>query len=123
VLDLEFVDLCIALLDNKNEFYCRQEVIMPQYGIFLICVFVCASVACGGNWPQWRGPYFNGSTDEKNRMLTFDLLAGGRYINMDGDVDIRDYSCSTLTSLGIGDIIPSNEFAVSLTCLEAIAGL
>jgi outer membrane protein assembly factor BamB len=24
----------------------------------------CAAQA--GNWPQWRGPYFNGSTDEKN---------------------------------------------------------
>ncbi len=32
------------------------------------------------------------------------------------------YSYSTLTSLGIGDIVPTNEFAVSLTCLEAIAG-
>ena len=32
------------------------------------------------------------------------------------------YSYSTLTSLGIGDILPTNEFTVSLTCLEAIAG-
>jgi len=32
------------------------------------------------------------------------------------------YSYSTLTSLGLGDIIPTNDFAVSLTCLEAIAG-
>lgn len=32
------------------------------------------------------------------------------------------YSYSTLTSLGIGDIVPTNQFAVSLTCLEAIAG-
>ena len=32
------------------------------------------------------------------------------------------YSYSTLTSLGIGDIIPINDFAVSLTCLEAIGG-
>ena len=32
------------------------------------------------------------------------------------------YSYSTLTSLGIGDIVPTNKFAVSLTCLEAIAG-
>ena len=32
------------------------------------------------------------------------------------------YSYSTLTSLGVGDITPSNAFAVSLTCLETIAG-
>ena len=32
------------------------------------------------------------------------------------------YSYSTLTSLGIGDITPSNDFAISLTCLETIAG-
>jgi hypothetical protein len=32
------------------------------------------------------------------------------------------YSYSTLTTLGIGDIIPTNDLAVSLTCLEAIGG-
>jgi hypothetical protein len=32
------------------------------------------------------------------------------------------YSYSTLTTLGIGDITPTNDFAISLTCLEAIAG-
>jgi outer membrane protein assembly factor BamB len=60
------LDSGIALLDNKSEFYCRQEVIMRKYGFFLIFVFVGASVACGNNWPHWRGPYFNGSTNEKN---------------------------------------------------------
>lgn len=32
------------------------------------------------------------------------------------------YSYSTLTSLGLGDITPTNDFAISLTCLEAISG-
>lgn len=32
------------------------------------------------------------------------------------------YSFSTLTSLGLGDITPTNNFAISFTCLEAIAG-
>ena len=32
------------------------------------------------------------------------------------------YSYSTLTTLGIGDIIPTSDLAVSLTCLEAIGG-
>lgn len=29
-------------------------------------LLLAASVAQAGNWPQWRGPFFNGSTDEKN---------------------------------------------------------
>jgi voltage-gated potassium channel len=32
------------------------------------------------------------------------------------------YSYSTLTSLGLGDITPADDLAISLTCLEAIAG-
>lgn len=34
--------------------------------LFAAIVLAVASVVCAGEWPQWRGPYFNGSTDEKN---------------------------------------------------------
>ena len=37
-----------------------------RYGPLLACVLATASLAHGGDWPQWRGPFFNGSTDEKN---------------------------------------------------------
>jgi outer membrane protein assembly factor BamB len=33
---------------------------------FLILMLVFGSVAQAGDWPHWRGPFFNGSTDEKN---------------------------------------------------------
>ncbi len=39
---------------------------MRKYCTFLIFVLVVVSVVRAGDWPQWRGPYFNGSTDEKN---------------------------------------------------------
>ncbi|MGD8499038.1 MAG: PQQ-binding-like beta-propeller repeat protein [Phycisphaerales bacterium] len=39
---------------------------MRKYSVFVIFVFVGVCVARAGDWPQWRGPYFNGSTDEKN---------------------------------------------------------
>jgi outer membrane protein assembly factor BamB len=32
---------------------------------FLVLIVVC-SLARAEDWPHWRGPYFNGSTDEKN---------------------------------------------------------
>jgi outer membrane protein assembly factor BamB len=32
---------------------------------FLVLIVVC-SAARAEDWPHWRGPYFNGSTDEKN---------------------------------------------------------
>ena len=34
--------------------------------LFLGFVLAGLSIAQAGNWPHWRGPYFNGSTDEKN---------------------------------------------------------
>ena len=37
-----------------------------KYGPFLVFVLVTASLAEAGDWPQWRGPFFNGSTDEKD---------------------------------------------------------
>ncbi|UCG60058.1 MAG: PQQ-binding-like beta-propeller repeat protein [Phycisphaerales bacterium] len=32
----------------------------------LSCALFSASVAGAGNWPHWRGPHFNGSSEEKN---------------------------------------------------------
>ncbi len=39
---------------------------MKMYYKFMILMFVVGSVAHAGDWPHWRGPYFNGSSDEKN---------------------------------------------------------
>lgn len=39
---------------------------MRMFCKFLIFIIVAGPVAWAGNWPHWRGPYFNGSTDEKN---------------------------------------------------------
>ncbi len=39
---------------------------MLKYAKFLMFVFLGSSIACAGNWPHWRGPNFDGSTDEKN---------------------------------------------------------
>jgi len=39
---------------------------MRMYCKFLIFMLVAGSIAQAGDWPHWRGPYFNGSTDEKN---------------------------------------------------------
>jgi len=36
-----------------------------KYLTFATLLLLAASVARAGDWPQWRGPFFNGSTDEK----------------------------------------------------------
>ncbi len=42
------------------------ETLMRKYCIiFLVFVFAIVSTVRAADWPQWRGPYFNGSTDEK----------------------------------------------------------
>ena len=66
VLDSEFIGLGMLLLADKNEILEGHNAVMRKYCLFLIFVLVGVSVACAGDWPHWRGPYFNGSTDEKN---------------------------------------------------------
>jgi len=56
----------MPLLDDKSEIFRMQEVVMRKYCVFAVFVLVCVSAAFGGDWPHWRGPYFNGSTDEKS---------------------------------------------------------
>lgn len=63
---------------------------MPRYGTLLIFLFVAASVAVGSDWPQWRGPYFNGSTDEKDLPSTW-----SRTENVAWSVDLAGCSAAT----------------------------
>ena len=51
-------------MEEKNIFLKREETIMWNYSKLLVFVLLGASVVCAGQWPQWRGPNFNGSTDE-----------------------------------------------------------
>ncbi len=37
-----------------------------KYRVFVAIVAISISAAHAADWPQWRGPNFNGSTDEKN---------------------------------------------------------
>jgi outer membrane protein assembly factor BamB len=39
---------------------------MLKYGVLMVLVLAAVSGAPAANWPQWRGPQFNGSTDERN---------------------------------------------------------
>jgi outer membrane protein assembly factor BamB len=43
-------------------------------GLLAISLFVTHSFA--GNWPHWRGPHFDGSTDEKNLPAEFSKTQG-----------------------------------------------
>ena len=76
MLECEFIDSGMPLLNDKSDFFRMQEVIMRKYCIFLVFVLVCVSAAFGGDWPHWRGPYFNGSTDEKNLPSNWSTTEG-----------------------------------------------
>jgi len=43
-----------------------MSVMKMKLGSFSVLVMIVASLAQAGDWPQWRGPHFNGSTEEKN---------------------------------------------------------
>jgi outer membrane protein assembly factor BamB len=56
----------MPLFDDKNEIVGRHKITMRKYCTFLVFVSVTISIAQAGDWPHWRGPYYNGSTNEKN---------------------------------------------------------
>jgi outer membrane protein assembly factor BamB len=42
-----------------------MKYIARSFVLFAAAISLCANAAAA-NWPQWRGPHFNGSSDEKN---------------------------------------------------------
>jgi len=63
---------------------------MRKYCMFLGFVLAVVSIAQAGNWPHWRGPYFNGSTDEKNLPSDW-----SRTENISWSVDLAGSSAAT----------------------------
>ena len=79
-----------SLLDDKNETLGRHEIFMRKYCTFFVFVLVAVSVARANDWPQWRGPYFNGSTDEKDLPSNW-----SRTDNVAWSVDLAGSSAAT----------------------------
>ena len=86
----------MPLLDIRNEIFRMQEVFMRKYYIFVVFVLVVVSVTCAGDWPHWRGPYFNGSTDEKDLPSSWSQTEGIAW-----SVDLP--GCSAATAIIWGD--------------------
>lgn len=61
-----------------------------RVGAFLAFVLTTVSLAEAGNWPQWRGPSFNGSSDEKNLPSSF-----SRTENIAWSVDLPSAAAAT----------------------------
>jgi len=66
MFDLELTSAGESLLDGKKTKFLEVKMFMRKYCTLLVLVLVAVSVARAGNWPHWRGPHFNGSTDEKD---------------------------------------------------------
>lgn len=49
---------------------------MRKYSIFVVFMLAGVSAAFGGDWANWRGPYYNGSTDEKNLPTSWSQTEG-----------------------------------------------
>ncbi|HEX8137409.1 MAG TPA: PQQ-binding-like beta-propeller repeat protein, partial [Pyrinomonadaceae bacterium] len=39
------------------------------FALIVVFVVACSPAARAGNWPQWRGPQLNGTSDERNLPL------------------------------------------------------
>jgi len=66
-----------------------------KYYIFLVLVLAALSIAQANDWPQWRGPYFNGSTNEKNLPTDW-----SKTDNIAWSVDLAGCSAATPIILG-----------------------
>jgi len=44
---------------------------MRKFLVSGLAITLLAAASHAGNWPQWRGPHFNGSADEKNLPVQF----------------------------------------------------
>ena len=67
-----------------------------KYYLCLALVLLVLSIAQANDWPQWRGPYFNGSTDEKNLPTDWTKTD-----NIAWSVDLP--GCSAATPIIFGD--------------------
>ena len=67
-----------------------------KYYPFLLIVLLILSTARAEDWPQWRGPYFNGSTTEKNLPTDW-----SKTDNIAWYVDLA--GCSAATPIILGD--------------------
>jgi outer membrane protein assembly factor BamB len=90
VLDFVYFDSDMPLLDGRNELFRIQGVVMRRCCIFAVLVLVFVSAAFGSDWPHWRGPYFNGSTDEKGLPSNW-----SRTENVAWSVDLAGCSAAT----------------------------
>jgi outer membrane protein assembly factor BamB len=54
----------------------RKGGTMVKCGMFAVILLALVSVTQAGDWPQWRGPFFNGSSDEKNLPATWSRTEG-----------------------------------------------
>ena len=72
-----------------------------------------------GNWPQWRGPYFNGASDETNLPSSWDKTSHIRWTAPMG-------GASHATPIIWGDSVfivsPDAEQNVNLLCLDEATG-
>jgi outer membrane protein assembly factor BamB len=67
-----------------------------KYYLCLALLFFVLSITRAGDWPQWRGPYFNGSTDEKNLPTDW-----SKTDNIAWSIDLP--GCSAATPIISGD--------------------
>jgi outer membrane protein assembly factor BamB len=91
-----------------------------KYYVFLVLVSVTLAVAQADDWPQWRGPYFNGSTTEKNLPMDW-----SKTDNIAWHVDLA--GCSAATPIILGDRIflsgvDSERDMLLAMCFDRISG-
>jgi outer membrane protein assembly factor BamB len=91
-----------------------------KYYIFLVLVLLVLSIARADDWPQWRGPYFNGSTTEQNLPTDW-----SKTDNIVWQIDLA--GCSAATPIISGDRVflsgvDSERDMLLAMCFDRISG-
>ncbi len=88
--------------------------------MFLVLVLLVLPIARADDWPQWRGPYFNGSTTEKNLPTDW-----SKTDNIVWSVDLAGSSAATPIILGdrvfLSGVDSERDMLLAM-CFDRISG-
>src|SRR5580765_8431423 len=61
---------CVMFLETN---FRSRRMKLHSLAILSLAFVLCATIVRAENWPNWRGPHFDGSTTEANLPDAFDL--------------------------------------------------
>ncbi len=108
-------------IGRSNAKLARMKAKVPVRPILLAAALLAgtALIVQAGNWPQWRGPHFDGSSDETNLPTTWDKTTGLRWT---APLPGEGHATPIVWDNAVFVISPDENRAIQLLCLDSRTG-